>query len=149
MRYLGGVLAFWPGLLRPAGTCAIGIEADLLGQHPQCGKHLSGTPAAEDAPFVLRDRPHHAVIRVGDVVGDLGEGECLIDGVARDAAQRRHHPCSPVGDDEGQTKAAEGRLGIAQGLNCRLEVRFELLERGLQRPTLPVSPGHPCGRGLA
>ena len=71
MRDLGGVLAFWPGLFRPSGTFAIGIEAYLLGQLPQRGDHRSGTHTAEDAPLVLRYRNHHAMIDLGDVVGHI------------------------------------------------------------------------------
>src|SRR5712691_9773201 len=89
MRDLGGVLAFWPGLFRPSGTFAIGVEADFLGERPPCGHHLSGTHVAEDAPCVLRDGNHHPMRRLGDSVGDRGEGECLIAGVALDAAQDR------------------------------------------------------------
>src|SRR5262252_1890138 len=70
-------------------------------------------------PFVFWDGNHHAMIRLGNLVGDIVEGEFLIDGVAMDAAQRRHHHRQYVVSDEGQTKAEEGRLGIAQGVNFR------------------------------
>ena len=69
MGSLGGTLAFYPGLLRPPGAFAIGLEADLPGQLPQRGGHLSGTHAPEDPPFGLWYRNHHAVIRLGDVIG--------------------------------------------------------------------------------
>ena len=68
---------------------------------------------AEDAPFVLWDGNHHGMIRWGDLVGDIVEGECLMDGVAMDAAQRRHHHRQHVVGDQSQAKAEEGRLGIA------------------------------------
>ena len=55
------------------GTFAIGRKADLLGQLSQRGDHLRGAHAAEDAPLVLWDRHHHAVIGLGDVVGDIVE----------------------------------------------------------------------------
>ena len=139
MGCLGGPLAFRPGLFRPPGTFAIGLEADLLGQLPQRGDHLRGTHAAEDAPLVLWDRNHHAVIRLGDVVGDIVEGEFLVNGLgAMHAAQRRHHHRQHVVGDQGQAKAEQGRLGIAQRIDFRMEVRFEMLEGGLQRPALAV-----------
>src|SRR5712691_1459364 len=139
MRCLGGILAFRPGLFRPAGTFAIGLEVNLLSQRPQCGNHLCGTHTAEDAPFVLRDRNHHTMIGLGDVVGDIVEGESLINGfAAMYAAQRRHHHRQHIVGDEGQAKAEQGGLGIAQRIDFRMEVRFEMLERGLQRPALAV-----------
>src|SRR5215510_14816667 len=92
MGCLGGPLAFWPWRLRPPGTFAIGLKADLLGQLDQRGDHLRGTHAAEDAPLVLRDGYHHPVIGLSDVVGDVVEGEFLVDGLgSMHAAQRRHH----------------------------------------------------------
>ena len=138
MGRLGGTLAFQPGLLRPSGTFSIGREADLLGQLPQRGDHLSGTHATEDAPLLLRYRNHHAVIGLGDVVGDIVEGEVLVHGLAMHAAQRRHHHRQHVVGDQRQAKAEEGRFGIAQRIDFRLEVRFEMLERGLQGPALAV-----------
>ena len=81
MACLGGLLAFRPRLLRPPGTFAIGLEPDLLSQLPQRGDHLRGTHAAEDAPLGLRNRNHHAVIGLGDVVRDIVEGELLVNGV--------------------------------------------------------------------
>jgi hypothetical protein len=35
-------------------------------------------------------------------------------------------------------KAEQGGLGIAQRIDFRMKVRFEMLERGLQRPTLAI-----------
>src|SRR4029450_2635533 len=75
MGWLGCTLVFRPGLLRPPRTFAIGLEAYLLGQLPQRGDHRSGTHTAEDLPLILRDRNHHAMIGLGDVVGAIVEGE--------------------------------------------------------------------------
>src|SRR6266516_5374458 len=80
MRCLGGPLAFRPGLLRSPGAFAIGLEGDLLGQLSQRGDQLRGTHAAEDAPRVLRDRNHHAMRGLGDVVGDIVERDVLVNG---------------------------------------------------------------------
>ena len=132
------MLAFRPGLFRSSGTFAIGFKADLLGQRPQCGNHLSGTHAAEDTPCVLRDGHHHVVRGLGDVVGNVVEGEFLIDGVAMDAAQRRQHHRQHILGDEGHAQAEQRGLGIASRIDVRMEVRFEMLERGLQRPALAV-----------
>src|SRR5882672_1412529 len=71
MGGFGSPLAFRPGLLRSSGAFSIGLEGYLLGQLPECRDHLSGPHAAEDAPLVLRDRNHHTVIRLGDVVGNI------------------------------------------------------------------------------
>ena len=81
MGCLGDTFAFWSGLLRPSGTLLIRFEAHLLGQLLQGRHHLRGTHAAENAPLVLRDRNHHAVIRLGNVVGNVIEGEFLVNGL--------------------------------------------------------------------
>ena len=105
MGCLGGTLAFRTGLLRPPGTFSIALEAYLLGQLSQRGDHLRGTHTAEDVPLVLRDRNHHAVIRLGDVVGDVVEGKFLVNGLgAMHAAQRRHHHRQHVVRDQSQAK---------------------------------------------
>src|SRR5712691_451428 len=47
-------------------------------------------------------------------------------------------PYSRFIGDEGQAKAEQGRFGIPQRINFRMEGRFEMLERGLQGPTLAI-----------
>ena len=71
MRSLGDSLAFRPGFLWPSRTFAIGREVDLLGERPQGGHQFSRTHAPEDMPCLLWDGQHHAVIRLGDVMGDI------------------------------------------------------------------------------
>jgi hypothetical protein len=56
-----------------------------------------------------------------------------------------HHRQHVVGD-QGQTKTEPGRLGIPSCLNFRMDVGFEMLERGLQRPARAIEPCHPFGR---
>src|SRR4029450_6132689 len=139
MGWLGCTLVFRPGLLRPPRTFAIGLEAYLLGQLPQRGDHRSGTHTAEDLPLILRDRNHHAMIGLGDVVGAIVEGEFLVNGLGTmHATQRRHHHRQHVVGDQGQAKTEQGGLGIAQGINFRMEIRFQVLEGRLQRPALAI-----------
>jgi hypothetical protein len=139
MGGFGGTLVFWPGLLRPPRTFAISFEAHLLGQLPQRGDHLGGTHTAEDTPLVLRDRNHHAVIGLGEVVGHIGEREVLVNGLgAMHTTQRRHHHREHVVGDQGKAKTEQGGRGIAQRIDCRMEIRLQVLEGCLQCPALAI-----------
>jgi hypothetical protein len=76
---------------------------------------------------------------LGNVVGDVVEGEFLINKLgAMHAPQGCHHHREYVVGDQGQAKTEQGRLGIPQCINFRMEVRFEVLECGLQRPALAI-----------
>jgi hypothetical protein len=150
MGSFGGPLTFWPRLLRSPRACAIRFEGYLLGHLPQRADHRSGTYAADELPRILWDGKPHAVRGWGDVGGDIVERACLGQELgAMHAAQCRPAPRQPVLGHQGQAKSAQGRLGIAQRVDCRMAVRCERLERGLQRPALAVEPGETCGRGLA
>jgi hypothetical protein len=86
---------------------------------------------------------------VGEVVGHRGQGECLIHGVAMDAAPCRHHDRQHGGSAQSQAHTEASRLGVAPRIDFRMAGRFELLERSRQRPALALESGHACGRGLA
>ena len=104
---------FEPGFFRSARTFAIGGEANLPRQHLQGGDELCGGHTAEDPPLLLRDGHHHALIRLGDLVGDLIEREVRVNGVlAVDAAQCRQHDRQHIVRDEGETKAKQRGFGI-------------------------------------
>src|SRR5215510_3512694 len=104
MGCLGGPLAFRPGLLRPPGTFTVGLEGYFLGQLPQRGDHLRGPHAAEDAPLVLWDRNHHAVIGLGDVVRDIVEREFLVNALSATPPAPPPACCRRRGPDKNRTR---------------------------------------------
>src|SRR5204862_5873080 len=57
------------------GSFGRGREAYRLGQPPQDRHHSRRPHAGEDPPLVFRDGNHHAMIGLGDVVGDVVEGQ--------------------------------------------------------------------------
>ena len=65
------------------------------------------------------------------------------------AAQRGQHHRQEMVGPQGQTKAAEGRLRIASGVDCGMEVRLQVFERGFQRPAFAVEVSHLLGQHLA
>ena len=65
------------------------------------------------------------------------------------AAQRGQHHRQYIGGHQGQTKAEEGRLRIASGVDCGMAVRLQVFERGFQRPAVAGECSHLWGRHLA
>ena len=139
MSLLGCSRRFGAGFSRPGRAFSKRFETDMPGEINQGCSQLGRAHGRKDAPLGLRNGNHHAFVGGCDIVGHIIERDFLIDFLlAMNTAQGSQGHCQHIVGHQGQTKSEQGRLGIAQGVDCRVKICLDVLEGGLKRPTLVV-----------
>ena len=124
-------------------------QVDVFRQLLQDVRELLGVHDAEDAPGRTVDGDHHPVIGLRYLSGKVIGGDVLVDllmPVAR--TQGRLHDGHSMVGHQSQAKAKQGRLGIAQRVDCTGQRFRQFLQHHCNRPTLAGTLRQLLGAGL-
>lgn len=136
-------------LLGPSRTFSESLKPHASSQFHEDGGQVRRPHGIEHVPLALGNRDHHAVISHRNLVRDIVERDLFIHGLlAMNAAQCGQHYRQSIVGNQGQTKAEQRRLRIAQRIDFRMEVGLQVVTSSFQCPAFSVEFGHPLGRHL-
>lgn len=98
------------------------------------------TGLGKHSPIGFRDDQHHAGVGSGNfsrniILRNLGINIV----VTMRGTECRHDDGIPIKRDQRQTESKQGRFGVAQGIDFRMQMAFQFLKRGFNAPPVSIA----------
>lgn len=98
------------------------------------------TGSGKNSPIDFRDYQHHTGIGSGNfsrhiILRNLGINIAVTMG----GTECRPDDGLPIKRHQGQTKSKQGRFGVAQGIDFRMQMAFQFLKRGFNAPPVSIA----------